>query len=296
MTELLKHLKFEDCNTDEEIVNFWNRLGLIDGIENDFKKECVAKAMHTMTNKLLNEDKYANDDFPFKNFSVVIFPIIRRVIMDPYYKGINDFDVDFFEKIINENTFVEMLSHIAKDHYNKLLELDIYNTIKEVLNNKTIHDITQEDCEKLKEQNIDLEAECVALMAEYYVYRIKERDEEKKKKEEPKWLKETKKSIAKYPEGYQLGDRKIEDLTEADFDFQGFLIPHITLREGLMNIGFKEDKENNRFYIENDNKMLDTYPLILEDDGMGYGAKNRKMADMHISGEERGNPEIHICF
>lgn len=48
------------------------------------------------------------------------------------------------------------------------------------LNNKTIHDITQEDCEKLKEQNIDLEAECVALMAEYYVYRIKEIDEREK--------------------------------------------------------------------------------------------------------------------
>ena len=180
MIELVKDLKFEDCNTDEEIVDFWNRLGFLDRIEDNFKKKCVAKAMHTMAKKLINEDKYVDDIFPFSDFSVVIFPIIRRVIMDPYYKEINDFDVDFFVEIINDNTFVEMLKHMDKDHYNRLVELDIYNTIKEVLNNKTIHDLTQEDCEKLKEQNIDLEAECVALMAEYYVYRIKERDEREK--------------------------------------------------------------------------------------------------------------------
>ena len=117
MIELVKDLKFEDCNTDEEIVDFWNRLGFLDRIEDNFKKKCVAKAMHTMAKKLINEDKYVDDIFPFSDFSVVIFPIIRRVIMDPYYKEINDFDVDFFEKIINDNTFVEMLKHMAKDHY-----------------------------------------------------------------------------------------------------------------------------------------------------------------------------------
>ena len=46
---------------------------------------------------------------------------------------------------------------------------------------------------------------------------------------------------------FSLGNRKIEDLTETDFDFQGFLIPHITLRKGFADIGFKEYKENNRF-------------------------------------------------
>lgn len=120
--------------------------------------------------------------------------------------------------------------------------------------------------------------------------------EMKKKKKEPKWLKETKKSIIKYPDSYKLGDRKVEDLTEADFDFQGFLIPHITLREGLMNIGFKEDKKNNRFYIENDNELLNTVPLILQDDGMGYGAINGKMTDFYHSGDKKGNDEIHIWF
>ena len=63
-----------------------------------------------------------------------------------------------------------------------------------------------------------------------------------------------------------------------------------------MNIGFKEDKKNNRFYIENDNKLLDTYPLILEDDGMGYGARNGKMTNFYLSGDEKGDSEVHIWF
>ena len=51
MIELVKHLKFEDCNTDEEIVDFWNRLGFLDGIENDFKKE---------TKRIIDEDLNEN--------------------------------------------------------------------------------------------------------------------------------------------------------------------------------------------------------------------------------------------
>ena len=50
---------------------------------------------------------------------------------------------------------------------------------------------------------------------------LKKEMKKKKKKKEPKWLKETKKLIIKYPDSYKLGDRKVENLTEADFDFQG---------------------------------------------------------------------------
>ena len=49
----------------------------------------------------------------------------------------------------------------------------------------------------------------------------------------------------------------------------------------------KNTKKTIVFYIENDNKMLDTYPLILADNGMGYEAKNGKITDMYISGEEK---------
>lgn len=41
-------------------------------------------------------------------------------------------------------------------------------------------------------------------------------------------LEETKRVIS---ERIELGDRKVEDLTFNDFDFQGWLIPHITLRK-----------------------------------------------------------------
>ena len=133
------------------------------------------------------------------------------------------------------------------------------------------------------------------MFLEKYLIEVKRRMKEKKKKE-PKWLNETKKSIIMYPDSYKLGDRKVEDLTEADFDFQGFIIPQMTLRKALLNIGFKEDKKNNRFYIENDNKLLNTVPLILQDDGMGYGTRNRKMTDFYLSGDEKGNSEVHIWF
>ena len=108
-------------------------------------------------------------------------------------------------------------------------------------------------------------------------------------------LEETKAIMSKCPEAYksELGDRKIEDLTLDDFDFQGFLIPHISLREALENLGFKVDKKTNKFYIDNDSPTLDKYPLILEDNGMGYGANNGKLTDCHFS-EKDG--EIHLWF
>lgn len=77
-----------------------------------------------------------------------------------------------------------------------------------------------------------------------------------------------------------LGDRKVEDLTERDFDFQGWLIPHINLRRVLEELGFKVDKKKNILYIENNSKLLDVYPSVLEDDGMGYGVNERKVSEV----------------
>lgn len=90
---------------------------------------------------------------------------------------------------------------------------------------------------------------------------------------------EMKKEMLKNPSIFkdELGERKIEDLTELDFDFQGWLIPNLTLRQILEKIGFKLDKDTNRLFIENDNSFLDKCPNVIEDDGMGYGAVNRKI-------------------
>ena len=52
-------------------------------------------------------------------------------------------------------------------------------------------------------------------------------------------------------------------------DFQGWPVKIKTLREILDQLGFKE---KDGFYgLPNDDKLLDAYPRLLEDDGMGYG-------------------------
>lgn len=108
-------------------------------------------------------------------------------------------------------------------------------------------------------------------------------------------LEEIKKKMLEHPEYYldELGERKIEDLTVNDFDFQGWLIPNIRLRQGLLNLGFKLDKKTNRLYISNDNPILDKVPKIYQDDGMGYGANNGNMTECHI---DKNNGEVRFWF
>lgn len=185
MIERLKELKFEECNTDEEIVDFWNRLYLLDGIKNDFKKKCVAKAMHNMARKLLTKDKYANNNELCIDHTIVIFPIIRRVIMDPYYKEINDFDTDFFENIINNSSIKEIINGIGDDFRKEVLStkgfskrLDEYENL---IGNKTFHDIKYEDFVEIGTQlEVDAEAELLTILCDYYVQKIKEKNEREK--------------------------------------------------------------------------------------------------------------------
>lgn len=100
---------------------------------------------------------------------------------------------------------------------------------------------------------------------------------------------EIKKEMLQNPSFFKndLGERKIEDLTELDFDFQGWLIPNLTLRQILEQIGFVVDKETNRLYIDNNNSILDKCPNVIEDDGMGYGSITRKIT--HIEKMENIN-------
>lgn len=102
-------------------------------------------------------------------------------------------------------------------------------------------------------------------------------------------IEEIKKDMLKNPSLFkdELGDRNINDLTEFDFDFQGWLIPNLTLRQILEKIGFILDKETNRLYINNNDSILDRCPNVIEDDGMGYGAKTKKIT--HIEKMENIN-------
>lgn len=100
---------------------------------------------------------------------------------------------------------------------------------------------------------------------------------------------EVKKEMLRNPSSFknELGERKIEDLTELDFDFQGWLIPNLTLRQILEQIGFVVDEETNRLYINNNDSILDRCPNVIEDDGMGYGSKTSKIT--HIEKLENIN-------
>lgn len=83
-----------------------------------------------------------------------------------------------------------------------------------------------------------------------------------------------------------LGDRKIEDLTDKDFDFQGWLIPHISIREAIEKLGFKFDEETKTWSISDNDPILDKYPSIIQDDGMGYGVNECKLTDVEIDKED----------
>lgn len=55
-------------------------------------------------------------------------------------------------------------------------------------------------------------------------------------------------------------------------DFQGWPVYALTLREILNRLGFEEDTETITLIKgEEANRLLDSYPYLLEDDGMGYG-------------------------
>jgi len=59
-------------------------------------------------------------------------------------------------------------------------------------------------------------------------------------------------------------------MIEVSEDFQGWPVKIKTLREILTEIGF-EEKSDGVFGIDISNDILDAYPRLLTDDGMGYG-------------------------
>lgn len=89
-------------------------------------------------------------------------------------------------------------------------------------------------------------------------------------------------------------------------DFQGWPVKAMTLREILEQLGFKENK--NSFSISKKNKLLDAYPYLLEDDGMGYGVnseyvidadadvyeKNVKVIDYEMTNEHSDFPKLNV--
>ena len=89
-------------------------------------------------------------------------------------------------------------------------------------------------------------------------------------------------------------------------DFQGWPVNAMTLREILKQLGFKENEDS--LSINKDNKLLDAYPYLLEDDGMGYGVdsqyvieidkkkkkKNVKVIDYEMTNNHPDFPKLNV--
>lgn len=65
-------------------------------------------------------------------------------------------------------------------------------------------------------------------------------------------------------------------MKEIGTDFQGWPVNAMTLREIIDKLGITYILDNGDKIIRSDRKhLLDAYPVILEDDGMGYGVNPR---------------------
>lgn len=81
------------------------------------------------------------------------------------------------------------------------------------------------------------------------------------------------------------------------FDWQGWPIYAETLKEILVSLGFEDDGEKMflKHNKEND-ALLESFPLLLTDDGMGYGVNEEFIceSDNEIYDTEVGNKKINV--
>ena len=78
---------------------------------------------------------------------------------------------------------------------------------------------------------------------------------------------------------------RILELKEGDqYDLQGWKVKKITM------------KQLRKFVRDNDPLDDDVNILVLEDDGMGYGARNGYCSDIYVSENKDGKKEIQIWF
>lgn len=75
------------------------------------------------------------------------------------------------------------------------------------------------------------------------------------------------------------------------YDFQGWPMNALTLWEILEKLGFK--KEGNKVVGEVSEDLLNAYPVLLEDDGMGYGVNQQYIIEVD-NNNIYNNSELHI--
>ena len=78
--------------------------------------------------------------------------------------------------------------------------------------------------------------------------------------------------------------RTLELKKSDQYDFQGWKVKKITM------------KQLRKFVRDNGSLDDDVNILVLEDDGMGYGARNGYCSDIYVSENKDGNKEVQIWF
>lgn len=66
------------------------------------------------------------------------------------------------------------------------------------------------------------------------------------------------------------------------FDFEGWPIEKMSVKDIIQNIGGHLNKETGMWEIPDSDK-LDIYPILLEDDGMGYGVHEQYITEVSFS-------------
>lgn len=97
-------------------------------------------------------------------------------------------------------------------------------------------------------------------------------------------------------EGKEAIETVLHNLTrlnddKEEYDFQGWLIEKKTMKSILNIFNPIHDKEKRIYIINDDNKLLDIVPTILQDDGMGYGANNGS-----LTGIECDDDNVKLWF
>lgn len=66
-----------------------------------------------------------------------------------------------------------------------------------------------------------------------------------------------------------------------NFDFQGYPEFKMSIKDIIEKLGAVYNKETNKWEIPNE-EWLDCFPMIVEDDGMGYGVNEQYIIDVDV--------------
>lgn len=78
------------------------------------------------------------------------------------------------------------------------------------------------------------------------------------------------------------------------YDFQGWPIYKITLREILTRLGAEKSYDGSVFGWDVNDPLLDMCPTVLEDDGMGYGINEKYIVDANCTVKDGEYTSFHI--